>query len=132
VAVVGDAYIVVRAITTGVEKDIKNAFKGTDRLGQQAGDDVGRSFLKGFRRGGDGKSMFSNLIRQSVAAKEQFSQLTRAGYVLAPALTALGGIIGLLGTGLLLVQLYLLQQHLLFMFLHKVLLLLLRRLLLLN
>ncbi len=100
-AVVGDAYVVVRAITTGVEKDIKNAFKGTDRIGDQAGNDVGRSFQKGFRRGGDGKSMFGNLIRQSVAAKEQFSSLTRAGFVLQPALTALGGIIGLLGTGLL-------------------------------
>jgi hypothetical protein len=101
VAVVGDAFIVVRAITTGVEKDIKNAFKGTDRIGQQAGDDVGRSFQKGFRRGGDGKSLFGNLIRQSVAAKEQFSSLTRAGFVLQPALVALGGVIGLLGTGLL-------------------------------
>ena len=100
-AVVGDAFIVVRAITTGVEKDIKNAFKGTDRIGQQAGDDVGRSFQKGFRRGGDGKSLFGNLIRQSVAAKEQFSSLTRAGFVLQPALVALGGVIGLLGTGLL-------------------------------
>jgi hypothetical protein len=101
VAVVGDAFIVVRAITTGVEKDIKNAFKGTDRIGQQAGDDVGRSFQKGFRRGGDGKSLFGNLIRQSVAAKEQFSSLTRAGFVLQPVLVALGGVIGLLGTGLL-------------------------------
>jgi hypothetical protein len=101
VAVVGDAYVVVRAITTGVEKDIKNAFKGTDRIGNQAGNDVGRSFQKGFRRGGDGKSMFGNLIKQSVAAKERFSSLTRAGYALAPALTALGGIIGVLGTSLL-------------------------------
>ena len=100
-AVVGDAYVVVRAITTGVEKDIKNAFKGTDRIGDQAGNDVGRSFQKGFRRGGDGKSMFGNLIKQSVAAKERFSSLTRAGYALAPALTALGGIIGVLGTSLL-------------------------------
>ena len=100
-AVVGDAYVVVRAITTGVEKDIKNAFKGTDRIGDQAGNDVGRSFQKGFRRGGDGKSMFGNLIKSSVAAKERFSSLTRAGYALAPALSALGGIIGVLGTSLL-------------------------------
>ena len=100
-AVVGDAYVVVRAITTGVEKDIKNAFKGTDRIGDQAGNDVGRSFQKGFRRGGDGKSMFGNLIRSSVAAKEQFSSLTRAGFVLQPALAGLGGIIGVLGTSLL-------------------------------
>ena len=100
-AVVGDAFIVVRAITTGVEKDIKNAFKGTDRLGDQAGNDVARSFQKGFMRGGDGRSMFGNLVRQSVAAKEQFSSLTRAGFVLQPVLVALGGVIGLLGTSLL-------------------------------
>jgi hypothetical protein len=100
VAVVGDAYIVVRAITTGVEKDIKNAFKGTDRIGDQAGNDVSKSFQKGFRRNNSG-NMFGNLIKQAVSAKERFASLTRAGYVLAPALTALGGIIGLLGTGLL-------------------------------
>ena len=99
-AVVGDAFIVVRAITTGVEKDIKNAFKGTDRIGDQAGNDVGRSFQKGFRRGGDGRSMFGNLIKQSVAAKERFSSLTRAGFVLQPVLAGLGGIIGVLGTTL--------------------------------
>jgi len=100
VAVVGDAYIVVRAITTGVEKDIKNAFKGTDRIGDQAGNDVSKSFQKGFMRNKNG-NMFGNLIKQAVSAKERFASLTRAGYVLAPALTALGGIIGLLGTGLL-------------------------------
>ena len=99
-AVVGDAYIVVRAITAGVEKDIKNAFKGTDRIGDQAGNDVGRSFQKGFRRNSSG-NMFGNLIKSSVAAKERFSSLTRAGYALAPALTALGGVIGVLGTSLL-------------------------------
>ena len=100
-AVVGDAFIVVRAITTGVEKDIKNAFKGTDRIGDQAGNDVGRSFQKGFMRGGNGKNMFGSLIRQAVSAKERFASLTRAGYVLAPALSALGGIIGVLGTSIL-------------------------------
>ena len=99
-AVVGDAFIVVRAITTGVEKDIKNAFNGTDRIGEDAGNNVGRSFAKGFMRGGDGRSMFANIISQSTAARERFSSLTRAGYALAPALTALGGIIGVLGTTL--------------------------------
>jgi hypothetical protein len=100
-AVVGDAFIVVRAITTGVEKDIKNAFNGTDRIGESAGNNVGKSFVKGFMRGGDGRSMFGPLISQSTAARERFTSLTRAGYALAPALTALGGIIGVLGTSLL-------------------------------
>ena len=100
-AVVGDAFIVVRAITTGVEKDIKNAFNGTDRIGESAGNNVGKSFVKGFMRGGDGRSMFSNIISQATAARERFTSLTRAGYALAPALTALGGIIGVLGTSIL-------------------------------
>ena len=100
-AVVGDAFIVVRAITTGVEKDIKNAFRGTDRIGETAGGDIGRSFQKGFRRNGASGNLFGNLVRESIAAKEQFSSLTRVGFVLQPVLTALGGIIGLLGTGLL-------------------------------
>ncbi len=99
-AVVGDAYIVVRAITTGVEKDIKNAFKGVDKVGGDAGDKVGRDFQKGFQRSNRG-NIFGSLIKQAVSAKERFTSLTRAGYVLAPALSALGGIIGVLGTSLL-------------------------------
>lgn len=97
--VVGSAFIVVRAITTGVEKDIKNGFNRTDSIGQDAGDRIGNAFRKGFSRSAD-RNIFGNLVARSIATKEQFSSLTRAGYVLAPALTALSGIIGLLGTTL--------------------------------
>ncbi len=98
--VVGSAFIVVRAITAGVDKDIKNGLRGVGSAGDEAGDQVGKGFRRGFGRSTN-KGMFSRLIAESIQAKERFSQLTRAGYVLAPALTALGGIIGLLGTGLL-------------------------------
>ena len=98
--VVGSAFIVVRAITAGVDKDIKNGLRGVGSAGDEAGDQVGRGFRRGFGRSTN-KGMFSKLIAESIQAKERFSQLTRAGYVLAPALTALGGIIGLLGTSLL-------------------------------
>lgn len=99
--VVGSAFIVVRAITTGVEKDIRNGLKGVGGGdGDDAGSRVGNGFKKGFSRS-TGRGMFSKLIQESVQAKERFSQLTRAGYVLGPSLAALGGIIGLLGTGFL-------------------------------
>ena len=98
--VVGSAFIIVRAITKGVEKDIKDGFKGSGSIGNDSGDTVGRNFLKGFSRA-TRKGGFAGLIRESSAAKERFSSLTRAGYVLAPALTALGGVIGLLGTTIL-------------------------------
>jgi len=97
--VVGSAYIVVRAITAGVDKDIKNGFGKTDRIGQDAGDRVGDGFRRGFSRTAN-RNIFGNLIRDSIAAKERFSSLTRVGYVLAPVLTGLSGIIGLLGTGI--------------------------------
>jgi len=97
--VVGSAFIVVRAITAGVDKDIKKGFSGTDKIGDDAGDQVGRGFRRGFSRSTN-RNIFGRLVSQSIAAKEQFSSLTRVGYVLAPALTALGGIIGLLGTSI--------------------------------
>ena len=44
-AVVGDAYIVVRAITDNVKSDIRNGFKGvsgeTSKMGREAGSAFG-------------------------------------------------------------------------------------------
>ena len=39
-ALVGDAYVVVRAITTSVERDIQKSFKGVDAVGEKAGVDI--------------------------------------------------------------------------------------------
>ena len=100
-AIVGDAYIVVRAITTSVERDIQKSFNGIDRVGERAGKDISNGISRGVRRSGIDLNFFSaQFLAQSVAAKEQFSSLTRAGYFLVPAITAVSGIIGLLGTGL--------------------------------
>ena len=99
-AIVGDAYVVVRAITTSVERDIQKSFKGVDAVGEKAGVDISNGIQRGFSRSNRRGIFSSTFIAESIAAKESFSSLTRAGYVLAPALTALGGIIGLLGTGL--------------------------------
>ena len=53
-AIVGDAYVVVRAITTSVESDIQKAFNGVDRVGERAGRDISSGIRKGFGRSGNG------------------------------------------------------------------------------
>ena len=100
-AIVGDAYVVVRAITASVEKDIQKAFNSVDRVGEKAGKDISDGVNRGFSSSGtDFNFITPRFIKSVESARERFSSLTRAGYALAPALTALGGIIGLLGTGL--------------------------------
>jgi hypothetical protein len=99
-AIVGDAYVVVRAITSSVEKDIQKAFNGVDRAGEKAGKDISDGVTRGFNKSNRNGIFSDSFKSEAIAAKEAFSSLTRAGYVLAPSLTAVGGIIGLLGTGL--------------------------------
>jgi hypothetical protein len=105
-AVVGEASIIVRAVTTGVKNDIQRSFDGTDRIGERAGADAGAGFSRGFQRGsGDVASLFGKSLSQAdvdrfTAAREKFLSLARAGYVLAAALTGLGGIIGSVVGGL--------------------------------
>ena len=98
-AIVGDAYVVVRAITSSVEADIAKAFNDVDRVGERAGKDISNGVQRGFNRSNRNGLFSAKYIKDSIAAKESFSSLTRAGYVLAPSLTAVSGIIGLLGTG---------------------------------
>jgi hypothetical protein len=103
VAVVGDAYIVVRAITNQVRDDIKRGFDGADREGGKAGDDAGRSFSKGFKKSmgaGGGGGMFSSLRGDADQAKMGLDRLITTGYMLGPALAGLISIAGGLAGGL--------------------------------
>ena len=99
-AIVGDAYVVVRAITSGVERDIQNSFRGIDRIGEQAGKDLSNGINKSFSRSGRGNIFSAKFLAEAAAAKDAYASLTRAGYAAIPAITALAGIIGTLGTGL--------------------------------
>lgn len=100
--IVGDAYVVVRAITSSVEGDIRKAFSGADREGERAGDRVSKGFKRGFNRGNQrGFRLFSpDFLAQAAAARSSFVSLTRLGYFLAPAITAVAGAIGVVITGL--------------------------------
>jgi hypothetical protein len=106
VAVVGSAEIIVRAITTGVKSDIEKAFNSSDTIAERAGANAGSSFSRGFRKGGGdpaflfGKSISEGDLNRFTEARKRFMSLVRAGYVLAPAITAVGGAIGALVGGL--------------------------------
>lgn len=86
-AVVGEAHILVRAVTTQVKKDIQSGLKGLK--GQ--GTDSGEQFGKGFGQG---------LSNQMGQAQKSFSSLMRKGYLLQSALGAVAGSAGALVGGL--------------------------------
>jgi hypothetical protein len=97
--VVGDAYVMIHAITAGVDRDIKKGFNNTDKHGTDAGNRTGSAFRNGFQKNSGG-GLFKNFLKESDAAKEKFSSLTRVGYTVAPLFAALAGTIGVLGSSL--------------------------------
>jgi len=99
VAIVGDAYIVVKAITTGFENDVRKAASGIDL--NKDGKSVGETFSRGFGRGA-GSAMsrgLSNFDKQAFAARKQFQSLVRTGYTLGPLISTLLSSIGSLVGG---------------------------------
>lgn len=102
-AIVGDAYVVVHAITSGVKKDIENGFKGVDREAENAGKRVSRSFSKGFNNTPIANSlsnMFGTSTASAIRAADAFKIATQTGYFLGSAITAAVGAIGALANGL--------------------------------
>jgi phage-related protein len=103
-AVVGSAYIVVRAITTGFTKDVQKQFGGVGNIGTQAGSTLGKNFSRSFAK--IGKLDMSGISDQAMAARERFTELIRSGYklsaaigVIVPALGALaGGLVSVVGS----------------------------------
>ena len=99
-AVVGDAYIVVHAITKGFENEVRRAASGIDL--SKDGKSVGESFSRGFGSGassGMGRSL-SNFDKQALAARKQFQSLVRTGYTLGPIISTLVSSMGALAGGL--------------------------------
>ena len=99
-AVVGDAYIVVKAITTGFERDVRRSLNGID-IGSD-GKSIGESFTKGFNNSiakGLGKK-FDFSAGEANAARAAFQGLVRTNYVLTASIGPLIAGIGSLGGGL--------------------------------
>lgn len=97
-AVVGEAHIIVRAITDGVKDDIKRGFSGGGSAGRRAGESIGQAFKRGFNDGAyKDKSMFGKLAQglrtafpEAERTAKAFRRLTRVGYALGPLLSILG------------------------------------------
>ncbi len=92
--IVGEAHVVVRAITAGVGPEIRRAFNDKDmgKIGQDAGRNVADGMGKGLSSaGGSGGSIFSSLAAQSDAARGQFDNLLKTAFTLGPALAGLIG-----------------------------------------
>ena len=99
-AVVGDAYIVVKAITTGFENEVRRAASGINL--ERDGKSVGETFSRGFG-GGIGNSLSSSLSgfeKSAIRARKQFQGLIRTGYLLGPLISQLVSGIGALAGGL--------------------------------
>lgn len=72
-AVVGEAHIIVRAITTQVKDDIKRGFSGVDGVINDAGKQIQKTFKNDFAREADG-------------ARRAWQRLQKSGFVLQTAI----------------------------------------------
>ena len=105
-ALVGEAHILVKAITTGVEKDIERGFGGVDRIGKDYGKRTSNSFSKAFSSGNNGSAFkrLNNAMQavkdRAEAARKAWVSLQRTGFVLQTAVGTLAGSIGALIGGL--------------------------------
>ena len=98
-AVIGDAYIVVKAITTGFESEVRKAASGINL--ERDGSNIGKSFSKGFNSGAGGSlaSAFDDFGKSALQARAQFQSLVRTGYTVGPLISVLVSSIGTLGGG---------------------------------
>jgi phage-related protein len=104
-ALVGEAHILVKAITSGVQGDIDRAFSGADSAGDKAGKRAGASFSRGFQNNTDGMVIFRKFYTNKEMgvfkkARQDFLDLAAKGYVLGAAITAVSGVLGSLIGGL--------------------------------
>jgi phage-related protein len=103
--IVGEALIVVKALTRNVNRDISRGFNGVGAEGRRAGESMGSAFSRGFQSNTN-SNMFGKIasgIRTAIPAADQartaINNLTRAGYLLGPAIgSAVGGISAVIGS----------------------------------
>lgn len=103
-AIVGEAHIIVRAITSSVRRDIEQGFSGLPAVGNRAGQTLGQAFTKGFNSTGTNNAFtklsagLRNMVPGADQARESFHALIRSSYALGSGITAiLGGISAMIG-----------------------------------
>jgi hypothetical protein len=105
VAVVGEAHILVKAITTGVQGDIQRAFRGLSGesgSARKSGESLGAAFSRGFNNNSN-TNVFSKLANaigtmapNADAAAASFAKLSRTGITAGTSVSVLIGSIGAL------------------------------------
>lgn len=93
-AIVGDAYILVHAITNNFKKDVQKAFGELGSVADGAGQQIGSAFSNGASQGFMGASAEADRVYQSINA------LIEKSYYLQAAIGAVVPIIGSLAAGL--------------------------------
>lgn len=93
-AIVGEAYVVVKAITTGFNQQIREALNGLDADGTRAGENIGRSFSNGAAKGLSKADQEARNVYQGVNA------LIEKSYYLQTAVVAAAQGISVLASGL--------------------------------
>lgn len=88
-AVVGEARIIVRAITAGVGEEISRSLKNAERGMANDGKRMGKTFGDGIRRGIG--SDFDFGADEAIRASDAWGSLTRTGFVLQSAIGQLVG-----------------------------------------
>ena len=100
-AVIGDAYIVVRALTKGFKESVQRDLNGIGGLGEKAGKDLADGLSRGSKAGGGLKSLISpDLIKDAELARLTLRKFTIANNAITPAVFGVLGAIGSLGSGL--------------------------------
>lgn len=105
-AVVGSAYVVVRAITDRVEEDIKRGFSGASVSARRAGQEMGSALTRGLNIGARENKLTAlrdqlrSLYPEAEESSRAFTRLARRGYVVQAAIGALVGSLGALVGGL--------------------------------
>lgn len=109
-ALVGEAYIIVKAITRGVENDIKKVFSsnGLNRSASSSGDRIGKSFTSGLSAGTKRASAsltgvseaLGRLAPNGKSALNEMRGLITKFNLLAPTVNIVAGAIAGLGGGL--------------------------------
>jgi hypothetical protein len=103
---IGEAHIIVKAITAGFENDIKRSLRGMSGVGGEAGGNLGRGIRQSFeneisktKAGGLAESL-RNMVPDAEKTADVWRRLVRTGFVLQPVIGALVGGIGALAGGL--------------------------------
>jgi hypothetical protein len=100
-AIVGEAQVVVRAITDGFKKDVEDSLQSVQGSVRKIGEKTGKEFSESVTKGmGGTRGPFSRLEKEADAARKKFNSLIKTGYALGPAIAGAVSAIGDLAFGL--------------------------------